>query len=122
MKSFLQKNIKIILIIFTILVCGLLWLWFYETKFIRVEEQKIDTGFTSKFVLVSDMHLGFLKQESFLQDVVDKINNQENVEFVVLAGDFIYSNMPVQSQEYYDELLAPIKNIKYPVVAVFENL
>jgi predicted MPP superfamily phosphohydrolase len=110
-----------LLSLLVVLILAFLWLWFSETRNIQIHEDIINTGFTSKFVLISDLHLGLFKNQEYLTEVVNKINAQNNIEFVVIAGDFIYNDLPVKDQKYYDDLFEPIKDIKYPVVVTFGN-
>jgi predicted MPP superfamily phosphohydrolase len=112
--------IRIILSIVAIIIIAPLWLWFYETRLIQVETHKIQTGFNSKFVLISDLHLGNYKNKDYLEEIVRQINEQKDIEFVVIAGDLIYPNRS-WSQDQLDDMFSPISDIKIPVLVTFGN-
>ena len=69
-----------------VLVCGYFNAKFPVTKYLKYETSKaVEKNF--KYVLVSDVHLGMINCDSFLERLKDKIN-AENPDFVVIAGDF----------------------------------
>lgn len=59
-----------------------------------------------KIVLVSDTHLGLVRNEKFIKKIVQKINDQ-NPDIVILAGDII--DGPVVP---YEKFTAPFKEIR----------
>jgi uncharacterized protein len=116
-----QKIIKILVngIFVTTLVLLLLGMYahFYHRFDLQVSNHKIKTGYKAKFAVFSDLHLGKFKDQNFLQAVVQRINEQDNLDAVLIPGDFTYwpdiSNL--------DLLFTPLKNLKVPVYAVLGN-
>lgn len=93
-----------------------IWPRFIEPRLILKREHQVEVGFKTKIALISDLHLGIYKNKNFLERVVRKINLQET-DLVIIAGDFLY-----QAQEKdLARLLAPLKEVKAPVFAVFGN-
>ncbi|MBD3270588.1 phosphohydrolase [Candidatus Peregrinibacteria bacterium] len=92
---------------------------FIETQLIEVNEVDLELGNSGenlKIALIADLHLGVYKQSSFLERVVDKIN-QEDVDIVMIAGDFTYD----PDLETLDEIFEPLEKINAPVYAVTGN-
>ena len=115
---YFRKRInKFIFIILILLSVFLIWIRFVEPRIIIERETNINTGFNSKIILISDIHLGQNKNEKYLARVVDKINEIDNVDYVLIAGDFTYN----PKKEDIPKLFAPLKNIKYPIYAVLGN-
>ncbi|MBU2524607.1 metallophosphoesterase [Patescibacteria group bacterium] len=77
---------------------------------------KIEVGFSSKIIVISDLHLGIYKNTSFLKRVVNKINKIENIDAVLIPGDFTY-----YPPENLEALFSPLKNIKFPIYAILGN-
>ena len=89
---------------------------FIEPKLLFVNHYKIHTGFKSKYALIADMHLGIYNNISIMERTVAKIN-KENVDAVLIAGDFTYE------PQFYDmkKLFAPLSHLNIPVYAVLGN-
>jgi uncharacterized protein len=109
-----------IYILFGILISGsmiFIYARFVEPQIILTKTTKIETGFTAKIIVISDIHLGIYKNEHFLEKVVNKINQIENVDAVLIAGDLSYhpkeNDIPI--------LFSPLQNIKFPTYAVLGN-
>lgn len=113
-KAFLVKIACI-----TILLLSFVFTWarFVEPQLITVQNTKIQTGFSAKFVLISDTHLGVLKGKSFLERVVEIVNQQDNIDAVLIAGDFTYE----PNIKDLDDLFSPLSKIRYPVYAILGN-
>lgn len=62
------------------------------------------------------MHLGIYKDETFLERVIQKINEIKNIDAVLIPGDFTY-----YPPENLEKLFTPFKNVKVPVYAVLGN-
>ncbi len=92
------------------------WARFIEPQMIIVRNHAITTGFTGKVVLISDTHLGIYKNQRFLKRVV-KVINEQNPDYVLIAGDFTYEPKP----EDLITLFAPLSDINAPVYAVLGN-
>ncbi len=114
----LKKKLLLILSILSIPVLLLfIYARFVEPNTVKVRSSDIEVGFKTKIVLIADTHIGVYSNKSFFKKVVNKINSIEEVDAVVLAGDITYN----PKREDILELLAPLKDIKYPVIAVLGN-
>ncbi len=107
------KKVIIILFLFSFLF---IYSRFIERNMIVIKTTEIEVGFSGKFVIISDLHLGVYKKADFLKRVVKKINKIENVTAVLIPGDFIY-----HPSNNLDDLFYPLKDIDVPVYAVFGN-
>jgi predicted MPP superfamily phosphohydrolase len=89
---------------------------FVEPQLLFINHYNIETGFKAKYALIADIHLGIYNDESILERTVDKIN-AENVDAVLIAGDFTYE------PQFYDmkKLFASLVKIKVPIYAVLGN-
>jgi uncharacterized protein len=113
-----KKPIIIILSIVVLLILAINWIWFIETRMIQVKESTIDTGFKSRFVLISDIHVGWYKNADYVNEIADKINAINNIDFVIIAGDWTTHITP---QTDIKALLQPISKVKYPMYATLGN-
>jgi predicted MPP superfamily phosphohydrolase len=92
------------------------WARFVEPQRIRVQETMLTgTGARARLVLVSDIHLGVYKNSGYLQRLVDRINTQQ-VDAVVIAGDFTYEPDGKSLQ-----MFAPLAELHLPTYAVLGN-
>jgi len=111
-----SKKWKISLIILFILCLIFTWARFIEPNLIITQKTQISLGFKAKIGVISDTHLGVTKNQEFLEKVVSEVN-RENIDFLVIPGDFTYhpnlGNM--------DELFSPLAKIKVPIFAVLGN-
>lgn len=89
---------------------------FIEPQLLFVNHYKIETGFKAKYALIADIHLGIYNDESLLERTVEKINREE-VDAVLVAGDFTYE--PQFSE--LKILFASLGKIKVPIYAVLGN-
>lgn len=103
-----------ILVFFALLI--LIYARVVEPNLLQVNHSNIEVGFKGRIVLISDIHVGAFSNQKFLKKVVDEINRIEDVDVVVLAGDITY-----YPREDLTKLLSPLKDLKYPVLAVFGN-
>lgn len=90
---------------------------FIERNAIKIKHTQIEAGFDAKIAVFSDMHIGVFKDKKFLEKVVKLVNEQEDIDAVLIPGDFTYF-APENSLDY---LFDPLKEIKYPVYAVLGN-
>lgn len=110
---------KVLLILWRGAVGGLfIWTRFIEPQQIRLQETTIDIGVDARVVLIADTHLGVYKDWVFLQKVVNQINRLEDIDMVLIAGDFTYEPLHEQRLE---ELFAPLNDLNVPVFAVLGN-
>jgi len=103
-----------IVVFFVLLI--LIYARVIEPNLLQVNHSSIEVGFKGRIVLISDIHVGAFSNQKFLKKVVDEINQIEDVDVVVLAGDITY-----YPREDLTKLLSPLKDLKYPVLAVFGN-
>ncbi|MCK5855275.1 MAG: metallophosphoesterase [Sulfurovaceae bacterium] len=89
---------------------------FIEPSFVWVNHYKIETGFEAKYALIADIHLGIYNDESILEKVVEKVNEQD-IEALLIAGDFTYE----PNISNLKKLFAPLKEVKVPIYAVMGN-
>jgi predicted MPP superfamily phosphohydrolase len=93
---------------------------FIEPRRIVVHSETIqlsdETEKTARFALLSDIHVGPYKGESFVENAVEKLLEQDP-EFVLIAGDFIFKNA-----DKIDEL-NPLEQLssEIPTYAVLGN-
>ena len=83
---------------------------------IRVETTRIENEFSARFAVFSDIHLGVYKGAHFLERIVEKINMLEDIDVVLIPGDFTY-----YPPEDLVSLFAPLKDLQVPVYAVLGN-
>jgi len=89
---------------------------FVEPKLLFVNHYKIHTGFKAKYALIADMHLGIYNDATIMKRTVEKIN-AENVDAVLIAGDFTY-----EPQFYGMKILfSALSKVNVPVYAVLGN-
>lgn len=95
---------------------------FVEPQWIEVKHENINIAskgsqlISLKIAVISDHHLGPYKQEAFAARTVEIIN-QENVDLVLIPGDFIFNDAS------YAGLLDPLGDLraKYGIYAVLGN-
>ena len=115
-KNYKKKKLLIIAIAGILLNLLLIYSRFVEPNIIRVQETSIETGLQAKIVLISYLHIGTYKGETFLKNIVEKVNEINDIDFVVIAGDITY-----YPKKKLTDLLYPLNNIKYPTYAVLGN-
>lgn len=89
---------------------------FIEPQIIITKTQKIETWFSAKIILISDLHLWRYKWEKFLERVVKKINTMEG-EYVLIAWDLTYE----PDIEKLEELFYPLSQINKTIYWVLGN-
>lgn len=110
------KSKKRIWLVLWILSFVFLWMRFIEPNNIKGTETTIDVWFDADIALISDLHLGVYKKSHYLSELV-KIINKQDVDMVMIAGDFTYE----PQNDDLSKLFAPLADIKYPVYAVLGN-
>lgn len=105
-----------------ILSLPLAWARFIEPRLLFVHEESLDlrngASETAKvrIALFSDTHFGVYPNAMPMRRIVDRIN-LENVDAVMIAGDFLYE-LP---SERIPEAISPLSNLNAPVFAVMGN-
>ncbi len=92
---------------------------FIETNLIFTQTTRVQTGFSSKIIVISDIHLGVYKDTNFLKRVVSEINVIKDADAVLIPGDLTYH--PSEDLEDLKAMFAPLKDINLPVYAVLGN-
>ncbi len=106
---------------FIVAIIIILYAFFIERFYLKVNEYEISASFNYDAILISDLHLGKWKNEDFLEKVVKQINIQIDknaIKSVFIAGDFTYHP---QNIDDLDTLFKPLSLIKVPVYAVLGN-
>ena len=90
---------------------------FIEPQMLFVNHYQIQTGFKAKYALITDIHLGIYNNQHILGRTVEKINAMDDIDAVMIAGDFTYE------PQFGDmrELFVPLSKLKVPVFAVLGN-
>ncbi len=113
-----KKSLELILILLISLV--LIWARFIEPNYIVAKNYNFfvsdNKGRELKVVVFSDPHLGVFNNGRLLKKTVEKIN-KEDVDLVLIPGDFIYKANRDKLIYYFESL----KNLKAPTVAVLGN-
>lgn len=113
-----RKRLPLIVFIpLIVLSIGFVWARFFEPQLILVEEHLVETDFEAKIAVIADVHLGAFKSEKFLARVVQDIRRQRDLDFVVVAGDFLYE----AEQGTITKLFTPFKLIEVPIYATLGN-
>jgi len=88
---------------------------YIERYWIQVNHIELERGWGSRVALIADQHLGVYKGGEYMTRVVEKINALDDIDFVVIAGDFTY--WPVDLEREHNAL----KDLRVPVYAVLGN-
>ncbi len=116
-RSVKKSKIFLIAIIFLfLLTLSFIYSRFIERNIIKTETTKIKVGFSAKIIVISDIHLGAYKDADFLKRVVEKINKIENVDAVLIPGDFTY-----YPNKNLEKLFYPLKDLKVPTYGILGN-
>ncbi len=89
---------------------------FIEPKILLVHNYKIETGFSAKYALIADMHLGIYNDASIMERIVKKVS-QLDVDALLIAGDFTYEADPNE----LENLFASLSQLNIPIYAVLGN-
>lgn len=87
----------------------------YRAYHLKIKQFNIHLGTKLRMIHLSDLHLGAVYQERFLDMVVKKVNSLKP-DIVVITGD-IFDGSGTPSLK----MVAPLKDIKVPIYAVFGN-
>jgi predicted MPP superfamily phosphohydrolase len=90
---------------------------FIEPNLLFVKHTSIQTGYTLKLALISDMHYGLYSTPQQMRRLVNKLNTLE-VDAVVVAGDWTYE--PSQKISLIEQL-KPFRQLKHPIYSVPSN-
>jgi uncharacterized protein len=101
------------------LILGI-WGYNFERFDLRVETQQVNLGFKAKVALFSDIHIGRFKDKSWVEKVISETNKIENLDAILVAGDWTYWPKEI-SKEVFIQDFAALRNSRYPVYAVMGN-
>ena len=90
---------------------------FVEPNLLLVKQTQINTGYSLKLALISDMHYGLYSTPQQMQRLVNKLNTLK-VDAIVVAGDWTYEPSKKIS---LTEQLKPFSQLKYPIYSVPGN-
>lgn len=112
------------MIILSLCILGILiflYSFLVERNMIKVNQYTIFSSFEYKIALISDLHLGKWKDETYLTKVVKNINtqvSQNGIKAVFIAGDLTYHPKKISDLE---RLFHPLSKISIPIFAVLGN-
>lgn len=109
------ENSKIY-ILYAFLTLLFIYSRFVEPYIIKIKKTKIDVWFKANIVVLADLHLWVYKNESFLNKIVQKVNEFNNIDLVFIPWDSIFL---VSSKNDLDKLFFPLSKIKIPVFITF---
>jgi predicted MPP superfamily phosphohydrolase len=92
------------------------WSFYIERETIVVRRTHIEMGIDQKIVVIADMHAGSWTQRAFIEKVVRRIESLNDIDMVLIAGDF--SNV---RRADWNNIYAPFSELDLPVYAVFGN-
>jgi uncharacterized protein len=119
-KAFNQKYISVVGILVTIPLLLGIWGYNFERHWLQVDNHELKTGFNAKVALFSDIHIGRFKDKSWVDKVVAETNKIENLDAVLVAGDWTYWPKNI-SKEGFMQDFAGLRNSRYPIYAVLGN-
>ncbi len=90
-----------------------------EPNQIAIRTTQLDLGIGTTVALVADFHLGVYKDWTFLQRVVDTINDHPEIDYVLVAGDWTFR--PEIDVKAMKTLFAPIRDLRVPIIGVLGN-
>jgi uncharacterized protein len=114
---------KIVYGLSIVVACGLLlgiWGNSFERFDLRVETQQVNLGFKAKVALFSDIHIGRFKDKNWVEKVINETNKIENLDAVLVAGDWTYWPKDISKEGFLQDFAA-LKNSRYPIYAVMGN-
>ena len=89
----------------------------YEIKVEQWENESIENDV--KIAHLSDLHLCPIYGKKFVEKIVNILNNEEGISFVVLTGDIVDGDIFENKINY--EILEPFKKLKYKIYYVSGN-
>ena len=95
----------------------LCWLWFWETNAIQIKKTRIETGWSGRYIHISDIQVGRWKRKNYLHKIVRMINDIPGIEAVFVAGDWVY--YPRTSQ--LETLFVPLQELRAPIFGTLGN-
>lgn len=116
-KNWFRKSKKAIFYLFVSLV--FIYSRFIEPNIITLQKTEIKVWFKANIIVLSDFHLGIYKNENYLERVVNKVNKQKDIDFVVIPWDFTY--LVSEWNNNFDKLFSPLSKIKIPIYAILWN-
>ena len=106
-------------IVLTPIVVTFVWMRWIEPQQIVIKKTDLQTGMWTTIALISDLHLGVFKDRVYLQRVVNELNKIDEIDMVLIAGDFTYR--PPEHTVWLRTLFAPLRQLQKPVYAVLGN-
>ena len=106
------------IVIFSAILLGYGYLW--ERNIIEISNHTIVSKTLKtkkKFAVIADLHLGIWKDQNYLTKVVDKINSIENLDYLLVAGDWTYHPNVIDLTKLFE----PLKGVRVPVYGVLGN-
>ncbi len=114
---FRKKKVKLV-VAQVILVLSILFfvLGSYNAFNARVKTISLNSiGIQQRVVHLSDLHLGHIHSQRYLNKIVSQVNSLE-ADLIIISGDLFDG-----SDKEIDKFIAPLKNFQAPVVFIFGN-
>lgn len=102
-----------------ILILGI-WGYNLERFDLKIVNQDVKVGFQAKIALFSDIHIGRFKDKNWIDRVINETNKIENLDAVLVAGDWTYWPKDISKQGFLNDF-AGLQNSRYPIYAVMGN-
>ena len=119
-RIFNQKFVLVIGTVFTLSLLLGIWGYNFERFDLKVVNQDVKVGLNAKVALFSDIHIGRFKDKTWVDKVINKTNKLENLDAVLVAGDWTYWPRDI-SKEGFVQDFAGLKKSRYPIYAVMGN-
>jgi uncharacterized protein len=124
LKRFRQSLVRKIIIGLSLIIgIGLvagIWSYSFERFDLQVKTQQVNLGFKAKVAIFADIHIGKFKGKTWVDKVVEETNKIENLDAVLVAGDWTYNPKVITKQAFLESFVG-LKNSKYPIYAVMGN-
>jgi uncharacterized protein len=103
----------------SLLLLGI-WGSSYERFDLKVKTQQVNLRFKAKVALFSDIHIGRFKDKTWVDKVILETNKIENLDAVLVAGDWTYWPKDISKEGFMNDFSA-LKKSRYPIYAVMGN-
>ena len=104
-------------LIISLFLCLIIYMRFVERNIIKVSNYKIKATCKTKIAVISDLHLGILKNQKFLKKVINKINKIKDIDALIIPGDFVYLAL----DSTLEKLFKPFSDLNIPIYATLGN-
>jgi uncharacterized protein len=117
---FWQRLLNIVSLILAVSLLLGVWGNSFERFDLRLETQQVNLGFKAKVALFSDIHIGRFKDSTWVEKVISETNKIENLDAVLVAGDWTYWPKDISKEGFMNDFSA-LRSSRYPIYAVMGN-